>query len=165
MESIELTRHNIYYAGTIGVTRQVQTLFKKDYKGDYYGSSPKAYGFQNHCSGACGELVLAKWLGVFYDGCLDNINEYFRYSDVGSYQVRTTPYTDGKLILRTLDKENDVHILVLSHSAPVYHLAGWVYGHEGKLPEFLSDGGNGRRPAYFIPQGKLRSMDTLPKGE
>lgn len=151
---VDLTPFNLVYAGLVGVSRQVKGVKKKG----TYGVKNFKDGWQNNCDGATGECAIAKWLNVFWDGALGD----FRAKDVGGrYQARTTPYDWGDMILHPDDADDDVFILVLSHNAPAYYLKGWVYGREGKLEKYWRDGEK-NRPAFFVPQGMLEPMSTLP---
>jgi hypothetical protein len=42
-------------------------------------------------------------------------------------------------------------------------LQGWCYGHEAMKEQYWADPARGR-PAYFVPQNALRSIDTLNHG-
>tara|TARA_Y100000310_G_scaffold191013_1_gene191013 strand:+ start:2173 stop:2637 length:465 start_codon:yes stop_codon:yes gene_type:complete len=152
MDKIELTPHNMLAAGLVGVSRQVKGLKKAG----RYGVNNEKTGWQIHCDGACGEMAVAKWSGVFYDGALGD----FEAKDAGKYQVRTNPNDWGDLILHPRDNDDDIFILVLSHESPVFYLRGWLYGREGKKKEYWRDGTKGR-PAFFAPQEILRDVAEL----
>lgn len=151
--AIELTNHNLQTAGLVGVGRNIKGLKNEG----RYGCVTATVGWQVHCDGACGEMALAKYLGVFWDGNMGN----FKAADVGALQVRTTQRAAGSLILHPGDKDEDVFILVLSHNLPSFLLRGWIYGHEGKVQKWWRDGTEGR-PAFFVPQSALHDMSTLP---
>jgi hypothetical protein len=151
--AIELSNHNLKTAGLIGVDRNINGLKKEG----QFGCNNVAVGWQSNCDDACGELALAKYLGIFWDGNMGD----FQAADVGALQVRTTSLETGALILYPTDKDDDVFVLVLSHKVPVYMLSGWIYGREGKLEKWWRDGTRGR-PAFFVPQSELHEMSTLP---
>ena len=150
---VKLTAHNMFMAGMVGVSRHVKGMNKQG----QYGANNNKNGWQYNCDGACGEMCVAKYLNKYWDGALGN----FRAQDVGHYQVRTTPNDWGHLLLHPKDEDAEVFILILSHGSPEFILKGWLLGKEGKVDEFWRDGTKGR-PAFFVPQEALHSMDTLP---
>ena len=150
---IRLTPHNVRFAGYVGVERAVMDI---NYSGRYGINNAKS-GWQASLMGACGEVAVAKWLGVYYDGALGN----FKAADVGEFQVRTNSWLNGDLILHPADKDDEKFILVLAHNPPAYTIYGWAYGREGKKPEFYRQLVEGRPKVYCPPQRILRPMDTL----
>lgn len=108
--------------------------------------------------GAVGEAVVAKHLNQFWAGA-----GVFRGDDVGRYQVRSTTYDSGHLVLNRNDSDDTPYILVCVNSG-VGKIRGWVYGREGKQPQFWRDM-SGRGPAFYVPQSALRSIDTLVDDE
>lgn len=153
MTEIQLSNHNLQTAGLVGVGRHIKGIKKEG----QYGCNNVAVGWQVNCDGACGEMALAKYLGVFWDGNMGN----FQAADVGALQVRTNPNAWGDLMLHPKDKDEDIFVLILSDKMPSYTLRGWIYGHEGKLQKWWRDGAKGR-PAFFVPQSELHDMSTLP---
>ncbi len=152
---LTLTPHNLFYAGMVGVSRHI----KGARKAGQYGADNARVGWQINCDGACGELVLAKYRNVYWDGSLGN----FGAADVGRIQVRTNPNEWGDLILHPKDANDDIFVLVLSHDAPMFHLRGWIKAGEGKHDKWWRDGTK-NRPAFFVPQDALIGMSSLPEG-
>lgn len=150
--AITLTPHGLFMAGIIGVSRQVKGASKVG----RYGVKNSTVGWQYNCDGVCGEMVLAKWLNVFYDGSIGN----FKAKDAGDYQARATSHKLGHLLLHPPDAAEDRFVLVLTHAAPVFTLFGWISGKEGKLQKYWREGEKDR-PAFFVPQSVLQPMDTL----
>jgi hypothetical protein len=108
-----------------------------------------------HLRGALGEIAAAKALGRYWTGAG---TDFHRDQDVGQFQVRVTDRDSGCLIVRPNEgHDNDPWILVTG-SFPNYIVRGWLYGHEARQPEFLQ-APNGRPPAYFVPQDRLRRID------
>lgn len=107
---------------------------------------------RRHVEGARGELAAAVHLGIDWDG-------YEAAGDVGSYQVRSTRYSSGCLLLHDWDAPDAPFILVTAEGGSVFTLRGWIFGHEGCDARFWK---NGPRPCYWVPQGALHSMVTLP---
>lgn len=152
--SVILTWAETFDAAIIGVMRQVQNL--RDGRSDKFGASP-TNGWELHVQGACGEKAVAKHLGIYWSGNLGHL----RADDVGLFQVRTRSNHDYELILHPDDPDDRVWILVTG-VAPQFRIVGWCYGHEGKNKAWWKDPA-GNRPAYFVPQQALRSMDELVK--
>jgi hypothetical protein len=83
--------------------------------------------------------------------------------DIGDkYQVRGTNYATGRLILHGKDNDKAPFILVVERF-PIYQLVGWIYGAEGKKPEYWW--ATAPIPAFFVPREVMHSMETLPKYE
>lgn len=114
--------------------------------------------------GAEAELAVAKAFKLPWDGMFLALERWFDWRDAGhdvsGLEVRSTRHERGRLILHPTDKDDSPYILVLAHLRPIYVLAGWNFGREGKNPEFWEDVGYGR-PCYYLPQSELRPMDEL----
>lgn len=152
METIRLTSSELMGAALVGVMRQVTNL--RDAREDAYGCR-RDDGWRAHIEGACGECAVAKFLGMYWNGSLGKL----RAADVGTLQVRTRSRHDYDLIVHPGDEDDSPFVLVTG-TAPVYVLRGWIRGRDAKLPEFWSDPAGGR-PAFFMPQSRLRAMRDL----
>lgn len=109
-----------------------------------------------HVEGALGELAVAKALGMYWSGSING----FRAPDVGqSIQVRTRSRHDYDLIVRDSDADEAAFVLVTG-SAPEYHVRGWMRGALAKRDEYRQEHG-GRPPAYFVPAAHLLSLGAL----
>ena len=104
--------------------------------------------------GSVGECVVAKHLDRFWAGA-----GLFRGEDVGEYQVRTTTYDSGHLVLNNNDYDDKKYILVCVNSG-VGKIRGWIYARDGKQEKYWKDK-SGRGPAYYVPQSDLRPISTL----
>lgn len=153
--AVQLTAHNMFMAALVGVSRHVKDMARIGKA----GQDKRVRGWQDDCDGACGEAAVAKWLGVFYDGALGD----FAAKDAGHVQVRTTPRASGCLIVRDHDADDDIYILVLSHDAPNFILAGWIRGCDAKQGEWRDAKGTDRPAAFFVPQEALKVMDEFPR--
>ena len=148
--NVVLTPQELMIAATVGVMRQITNL--RDCRRDAHGAEAK-YGWQYHIEGACGECAVAKACGAYWNGNLGNL----KADDVGRLQVRAGSGEDYRLIIHDTDPDERKFVLVVG-LAPRYRLCGWLYGREGKRPEFWTDP-VGQRPAYFIPQSLLHPID------
>ena len=154
-----LSDEQMRIAAQIGVERYLWQIRKYGAAGgsSWHGVDNDKNGWQIHIDGACAELAVAKFLGIPYDGgMIGNLGE----PDVGPYQVRSTSYATGCLLVRDKDDPDEIFIMAIT-KLPKIILCGWMYGHEAKQDKFLTDKGNGRKKSYFVPQDQLRPMDTL----
>jgi hypothetical protein len=143
---IKLTDSEVEMAAQVGLRRQLEALRKglpdkHGYEGDGWGI---------HIEGALGELALAKFLGVYWDG---SVNTFKTKGDLGETEVRTRSRSDYDLIVREDDREDAVYVLVVG-KAPAYRVVGWMLGKEAKQDRWVRTYG-GRTPAYFVPQAAL----------
>lgn len=147
---ITLTFSELFRAAMIGVMREVAS--RKQGRQQSNGRDNKN-SWSDHIEGAAGEMAFAKALNIYCSGHV-NVGHSL---DVGDFQVRTRskPYYD--LIIRQDDADDEKFALVIGES-PHFHVIGWIYGREGKKPEWLKDYGN-RPLAWFVPQGELRKFD------
>lgn len=126
--------------------------------------------------GALAELAVSRALNLHWDGKFLPIKIWDTWkiegNDVGKLEVRSTERSNGRLILHPKDKDFSPYILVLSYTSgppfvttdnelcePVYKLAGWVYGIDGKKDKYWRD--NVPKPCYMVPQSDLKTMDSL----
>lgn len=134
-------------AAAVGLRRQLSSL--RDQREDKHGFSGP--GWTIHIEGACGELAVAKALGRYWNGSVDN----FRGPDlVGFLQIRTRSNAYYDLIVRPDDADQDVYILVTGR-APEFEVHGWIRGRDAKQEMWLRTYGD-RPPAYFVPQSALQ---------
>jgi hypothetical protein len=101
------------------------------------------------------EYAVSKALGLHWPLDLGR----FHQPDVGGYHVRSCQ-KDGCLILRTDDPPNEPFVLVEA-DGPAYRLLGWCYPANVRRPEFWSDKGTGRPPAWFVPREALQPLEEL----
>jgi hypothetical protein len=147
---VDLTPVELELAAFIASKRQTENLFKR--RPDAHGA-PREGGWQLHVEGAAGELAVAKWADKFWSGNLGDLDA----DDVGRIQVRTRSRHDYDLIIHPSDPDNRAFVLVTG-LAPHFVLRGWIWGAEGKRPEYWRDPAGGR-PAFFVPQAALRPME------
>lgn len=114
--------------------------------------------------GAKSELAVSKALGLKWDGAFlsDELWKIWRNvgHDVQHLEVRSTRHQNGRLILHPDDVDESPFILVLAHADPIFELAGWYLGKDGKKDEWWADVGYGR-PCYFVPRNKMNTIDSL----
>jgi hypothetical protein len=103
--------------------------------------------------GSCGELATAVLQGVPWPGhqVWRNENEralVHKIDDLYGHGVRTTMGRGRCLILHPSDPDDTPFILVNKESDG-FHVRGWVYARDGKLPHFWQR--KTGRPCYFVP--------------
>ena len=152
MNDITLSWFEAAMASDVGRMRQLAAL-KKGMR-DQHGYD--GLGWTEHIEGACGEMCVAKHLGVYWDGSVNT----FKGDDLpGGAQVRTRSRHDYELIIRPNDDPNAAYILVTG-KCPKYKIRGWIFAEDGRKDEWWKAYG-GRPPAHFVPHDALRPIHEL----
>jgi hypothetical protein len=101
------------------------------------------------------EIAVAQYFGI--KGFKPTLNTFKNEADVmDRLEVKWTKYSNGHLIIRDPDRDNDVAMLVTGRS-PVYQLVGWIPIKLAKSGEWRSD----EKSNHWIPQGKLYAPEIL----
>lgn len=145
--NIVLTPAEMLVAAQVGIQRQVQNL-KHNVQAAY--GARREHDWQLNIEGALGEMALAKYLGIYWDG-----KGEMREPDVGNVDVRTTPKPNNRLILHPKDPDDRVFYLLTGYNGQ-YVVRGSILGKDGKKQEYWTDPKTGR-PAYFVPQEALKA--------
>jgi len=106
-------------------------------------------------SGCLGELVVARWMDKYPFA----VFEERKMGDVGEFEVRTTAYATGKLLLGKDDNPERKYLLV---TLPSYHtgvIHGWFWGYEAQSEQYWDT--KMRIPAYMVPQEDLHDPASL----
>lgn len=138
-------------ASDVGRMRHLASL--KAGRKDAYGYD--GLGWSEHIEGACGEMALAKCLGIYWDGSVNS----FKSEDLPGIQIKTRSREDYELIVRPADSRESAYVLVTG-KCPSYEIKGWIRGDDAMKDEWLQSHG-GRPPAYFVPHLALRPLGTL----
>jgi len=102
--------------------------------------------------GAPAEAAGCKALGLVWSGSVN----HFKLPDARhNIQFRGTMLEHGSLIVRPDDDDRDYFALVTGHT-PNFRVMGWMLGRDAKKLKWLRSPG-GRPPAWFVPQGYLRT--------
>lgn len=147
---VELVPSEVNLCAQVGVMRQVENI-AEGRKQNW--NKPIDKDFQDHINGATGEYVLAKVLNIHWTG-----KGELRAPDVGPFEVRTTPFHSGHLILHKTDADDKKFFLVTGRNAS-FRVHGWCFGRDGKQDRFWCDLVKNGRPAFFVPQSMLRPID------
>jgi hypothetical protein len=149
-QTVRLTFEETQYALFIGACRNAQNWFRGAQ--DKHGAVPENASKLN-MDGVIGEIALAKWGDRYWNGALGD----YTAGDVGTWQVRYSVRPDARLILHPSDKD-DAPFFLVTGVPPVVTLRGWIMGRDGKQQEYWTEPGGNGRPAYFVPQSKLKPM-------
>jgi hypothetical protein len=111
-----------------------------------------------HLLGAAGEMAVASFLGLKHE--LFKETEAKRGScDLPGIDVKTRSKSRYDLVVQKHENPSKKFVLVTIEDQKTL-LHGWCYGHEAMNERYWADPAGGR-PAYFVPQAVLRSMETL----
>lgn len=111
-----------------------------------------------HLLGAAGEMAVASYLGLKHE--LYKETEAKRGSDdLPGIDVKTRSKKHYDLIVQKNESPSKKFVLVTIENQETL-LHGWCYGEEAMMDEYWADPARGR-PAYFVPQKALRSMESL----
>jgi hypothetical protein len=149
---VVLSPGEIMQAAQVGIMRQVKNLTMG--RRDAHGLETP--GWSEHVEGACGELVVAKALNIFWAARLGVLYD----GDVAQIEVRTRSRDDYQLLIHQSDHDHRPYVLVRGR-CPRFTIAGWAWGFEAKQDKFWKDPTGKQRWAFFMPDELLRSMDTL----
>jgi hypothetical protein len=113
---------------------------------------------QVHLLGAAGEVAVASYLGMKHE--LFKEKEARRDSDdLPGIDVKTRSKSHYDLIVQKGADARKKYVLVTIENQKTL-LHGWCYGEEAMQDRFWADPARGR-PAYFVQQSFLRSMESL----
>lgn len=151
MVMIELTPSELHHAAMVGSTRQFEAATRG--RRNAHGMSDDAWrGLANHICGACGEIAVAKALGIYWGG---ETNTFAAPDLADGIQVRTRREHYMDLIVREGD-HNQHRFYLVTGIAPRLVVHGWIKGLDAKRKEWLRTYGN-REPAYFVPKRAMIS--------
>lgn len=155
MISVTLTADEWASAVFVAALRQHHSLHRNS--ADSLYEKPWMDQFNIHVLGACGEIAVAKALGLHWGG---TVNAYKTKPDVEpdiEVRHRTKSYYD--LIVRKDDPDDRRYFLTIGEASelPKISLVGWISGAEAKQDRWLARHG-GWKEAYFVPQGELNGV-------
>ncbi len=137
-------------------------------------------GLEIQIQGRRAELAVAKAFNVYFPAWIGAFKEL---GDVGNLEVRYVRRVGGKMVVRPrdiytgvrdvwgcnwkadLDKARPDRPFVLVEPGSeytVFRIVGWMWGSNATYKGWW-DNPNGRPFAWFVPQGRLTDIDTLPE--
>ena len=155
MIHIRLSWPEISLAGNVGVLRKVYAMQRQLISKDGANQGD----WNSEIDGACGEMAVAKWLGMYWTGTIGETDK----PDVGPYEVRTNgsrKYTDTILRPGKVHKDR-AYISVLAF-LPDFEIIGWIMGADATQQQWFRNGTPDRPKAWFVPQTSLQPLHTLP---
>lgn len=170
MIRLRLSPPEVWIAGQLAQMRGIRNLERRLH--ERYGGTD-LLGIDPHFAGIMGEMTVAKKIDRYYCGNFDD----FTAADLGSHlQVRACSEPTDRLILHPYDphtnkgdKDGDVFISAQIERGSWTRktgvnvlLRGWIFGRDGKRPEWWEDGKKGKkRPAFFVPNSELRPIEDI----
>lgn len=152
---VELTLSEETWASRVGIARELYAEGNLEHH--TFEQPTRIANIQAHVIGAIGELAAAKALDIHWSHAERPYT--WGLHDLGDdLEVRATRYRSGHLLIRSKDDPDRRYILV-SGQAPVVYVVGWIWGREAKTDRWWRE--LDHRPAYWIPQEYLRSMESL----
>lgn len=104
-------------------------------------------GWDIHILGAVGEFAVAKRFRLFWSGNMG----FLKAPDVADLEVRSTT-GGGRLILHPTSPDDHIFVhLAFGNGLTEAVVRGWMFGREGKRPEWWKDPSQKNRPAFFVP--------------
>jgi hypothetical protein len=104
---------------------------------------------QQDINGAAAEVAFARVVGAAPSLTAGPSQD----PDVAGFHVRSTPYPNGKLIVRPGDPEDNVYVLLVG-SGKTWRVIGSAVGREAIHPEYWYEE-NSRPGCYMLPQDKI----------
>jgi hypothetical protein len=153
MTIITLNRQELRAAAYAGIERRISGIAKQ--RPALYGADTRHNEWQIDVIGSIAEYAVAKHLNIYWEPATNQPLANLP-GDVGTYQVRSTCWPTGQLIVHQRDKANAPYILAIVENNLI-HLKGWIYGHEAKQLGEQRD-----HHDYWIPQNKLHPINQLP---
>ena len=151
---VKITSEEALQAAIIGLKRRIVSVDKCLFDNKRVDSA-----WETDVEGAISEFVAAKFLGIEWQAGINT----FHAPDVGLIQVRTTQRTDGKLIVRNDDSDDEAFVLVTG-TYPNYFICGWLLGKEAKKEKWIYNPNN-KGAAWFVPQEALHDIHSLNQKE
>ena len=160
MVKIELSIQEIINGCTLGLMRTMQS--KQRNSKSYFKENKIGDQLLNAQTGAMAELAYCKMRKVYFVPTIGTYKEPDVLLDsIGGIEVRSSNRDDMKV--RPDDK--DVYVVSMKLlDIGKYEYMGWMWCGEAKQRKWMRDIGNRNRPAYFVPNDCLNTME-LPKLE
>lgn len=113
--------------------------------------------------GLAGQIAAARLLGLSYS-VTDELAAGVHHGDLpGGLEVRTRNQAGRQLWLHRGDEEWRPFVLATGRPPGPITLQGWIWGYDAMVPGYWQHLAGTQRPAYWVPNAHLRSMETLPR--
>ena len=154
MTTITLNRQELRAAAQAGIERRLNGIAKK--RPQLYGADSRHNEWQIDIIGSIAEYAVAKHLNIYWEPATNIDRLDTLPGDVAHYQIRSTCWPTGQLIVHERDKNEAPFILAIVNNNEI-RLAGWLYGYEAKKTGEIRDHGD-----RWIAQNLLHPITTLP---
>lgn len=154
--TVTLNRHELLAAAMGGCQRRILAV-EKNRPNIKRVVDEKLAEWQIDIIGAIGEYAVAKALNMHWEPASDKKLKSLP-GDVGRFQVRSTKYSTGKLIVHDGDADDAVFILAIVNE-PDVTLMGWMYGDEARAIGTARQ--NYQQREWWVPQDRLRPIGEL----
>jgi len=154
--TVELTWQECQMAALHGVQRRLGHLFRNTPHKNNLDRRDAPWDLDIESTMA--ELAVCKHFGHYWSGIVQA-----GAKDAGPYQVRSTAYKSGRLLIQKDDDPSDVFILVVN-DCPRFQLVGWIRGKDAQQKKYWTEKVAGR-PCYWVDQGELQPIATICKDE
>jgi len=155
---VKLEWYEVAIAGFVGTLRRTESI-RNNLNGQ--GKGGHQPDWKNEIDSVCAEIAVGKGLNIYWAGTVNT----FKDPDLGEYiQVRQTPKSHLRLIVRPNDNEDHIYVLVTGTTevlrCPVFEIKGWISGKAAKeVGEWMNPGGQDY--AWFVDQKHLRPIYEL----
>lgn len=155
---VRLEYFEMQMGAKVAVDRKLNSIRDRLKQNNYEGGDKE---WTEEVESSCAELVVAKALGLYWDGSVDT----YKRADIEvlsqGIQVRHTRQPRGRLIIRPRDPEFEYYVLVTG-KLPNFVVHGWIFGKDARQDKWWSNMGHEHRPyAWCVPQSDLQPIDTL----
>jgi len=106
-------------------------------------------------SGCLGEIAIGRWM----DKYPFSLFEERKMGDVGEFEVRTTAYSTGKLLINPTDDPERKYLLVTLPAYNTARIVGWMWGYEAQQDQYWDT--KLRIPTYMVKQEYLHDPASL----
>lgn len=155
---IKLTYPEIYIASQIGVMRNVASHQRNLPRTNRNSEFNNDHQWETDINGAMAELAVAKFYNVYWNPSV-NVG---KLADVGKIQVRSNTRSNGHLIIRKRDNDDEIFMLVICQN-PEFTIVGWKLALEAKTPQFYRPENKFGVEAWWVDQENLNTNE-LPEG-
>ena len=157
MITIKLSAFELYQIACAAAMRRVSALSKT--RRPQFGIGPDRE-WQADLEGLIGEYVLAKHCDRFWYPTVGKLDT--DEGDVHGFQVRTTAWRNGCLIVNKKDHDEDKFVLITGENTVglTWNIRGWMLGADAKRDEWWIAKQKDRY-AYFVEQHELNEMETI----
>jgi hypothetical protein len=161
---IDLSDDQMYIAAHAGTDWRLRSIAERRRTVRPLGPHNRG-AFEGDIAGAIGEMAVAQWLGIPWNGGDAEFLAAPRGrppSDVGGHEVRATWYGTGSLILekKDLPKGNSWFILCTLEALPIVRLRGCILGRRGMIDRLWKPPPEGK---WWVPQNELHPCPERPR--